>query len=104
MIRWLSLVWFMALVSSCVTTRSTPKVEQSIPETRQYELLVMFASKEDVKRVPHRFSNLKMSLLEEVSMSDNIYRVSIECENRAIEGTIVKLNMEAGITWGKRSG
>ena len=68
----------------------------------RYDLLVSFSSLEDLKRVPYRFSDLKMELREEISSSDNLYKFSILCKDYEIDGIVFKLNKEAGINCAKR--
>ncbi|MCB9185791.1 MAG: hypothetical protein H6601_03510 [Flavobacteriales bacterium] len=101
MFRLLILVFLLSATLGCKTTeKSVAETEQAQSEKR-YELIIKFETLEDVKRVPYRLSNLKMELLEEVSSTDNIYRISILCHDYALDGTIEKLNADSGIGWAK---
>lgn len=86
----------------CTTTVDSTNSEQTNNLKKRYEILLQFASLEDVKRVPYQLPNLKMELLKEVSTRDNIYQASILCKEHALEGTLQKLNTNMGISWAKR--
>lgn len=68
---------------------------------QRYELLVSFASLEDVKRVPYRLSQLKMELMDEISSQENLFKVSVVCKEFELNGIIHKLNNEQGVNWAK---
>lgn len=101
MYRLLILVLFLATSFGCKTSEKSVAETNHTQSEKRYELIVKFETLEDVKRVPYRLSNLKMELLEEVSSTDNIYRVSILCHEYSLNGTIEKLNTDSGISWAK---
>jgi hypothetical protein len=87
----------------CKTTENEVVRTENLELKKRYELIVKFASLEDLKRVPYQLSNLKMEIMEDVSSDDNIYRVSILSKDYAIDGTLEKLNKDQGISWAKRA-
>ncbi|MFM1874778.1 MAG: hypothetical protein RL266_515 [Bacteroidota bacterium] len=98
------LALFTVLVcSGCASNRnvSVSIVDKTESVPQRYELLISFASAEDVKRVPYRLSQLKMELMDESSSQNNLYKVSIECKEFELDGIITKLNYERGVHWAK---
>ena len=102
MVRMLIISAFIVALSGCMANKqTTTQVPETVVEKR-YELLLKFATLEDIKRVPYRLANLKMEILEDVSSTDHIYRVSIVSKDYAIDGTLEKMNADDGISWVKR--
>ena len=95
---------FALVLWACSPSRtvSTAVVDKTQAASLRYDLLISFSSLEDLKRVPYRFSDLKMELREEVSAPDNLYKVSILCKDYQIDRIVFRLNKEAGINWPKR--
>ena len=103
MFRLLTFCVLLVVANGCKTSEKPVAQADEVSVEKRYELIVKFASLEDLKRVPYRLSKLKMEIMEDVSSTDNIYRVSILCKDYALEGTIIKLNDDVGISWAKRA-
>lgn len=93
------------LAVGCGTTRnSTVSATVEQRETvRQFELIVKFSSDEGLKRAMFGFEKFRMTILEDISTEDAIYRILIQCKEYEIDGVIRKLNDDANIEWAKRS-
>lgn len=103
MFRLLIFCALLIFASGCKISESSVARADVVSADQRYEVIVKFASLEDLKRVPYRLSKLKMEIMEDVSSADNIYLVSILCKDYALDGTITKLNDDAGISWAKRA-
>lgn len=92
------LILFVLLLTFLSCKVSEPQTGKS-SDTDRCQLLMKFASLEDVKRVPYQLSNLKFELQEAVSAEERIYRVELNCFEEKQKDLIQKLGTQPGVEW-----
>ena len=87
----------------CKTLNEDSESASDSTKQNRYEMMVQFKTIEDVKRVPYRLSNLRMEIQKEISDTDHIYLISVDCKSYEIDGIVLKLNDDAGVVSAKRT-
>lgn len=89
----------MVFVFALVACTSTAPVATVPTEKQRCELLLKFASEEDLKRVPYQLSNLKFELVEAISAEEQIYLIKLDCFSDRKDELIEKLRLQNGVEW-----
>jgi hypothetical protein len=99
--RFLLIIFLSCVLMACRTT-NVEKVDsesKSASKVETCELLVKFSSDESLKRLMVKLDNLRLEIVKEVSASNHIHRVKLNCKTDDIEGLIFKLNQQEGVEW-----
>lgn len=98
------LILIFTFVLACRTTdvaiiRSESESESKVETC---ELLIRFSSDEALKRLMVRLESMRLEIVTEISASDHIHRLRLNCKADDIEGLIHKLNQQEGVEWVSR--
>lgn len=94
------LIFLLALLvwPSCKT--ATPPqdiIVQREVKLQRFQLLVQFRGLEGLKRIPYKYSHLRIEIGQEVSQQPLVVVLSISCTAQERDGFIAKLSSEADI-------
>ncbi len=99
--RLLLIIFFSSVLVGCRSTGVMKTHAESgfVSQVEECELLVKLSSDEALKRLMAKLDNLRLEIVKEVSASDHIHRIKLNCKTDDIEGLIFKLKQEEGVEW-----
>lgn len=99
--RLLLIIFLSGVLMACRTANLSSPHSEIESKIESCELLVKFKSDEALKRIMVKLENLRLEIVEEISASDHIHRIKLNCEADDLHGLIFKLNQQEGVEWVK---
>lgn len=94
----LLLVLALSVGVACKTVAPPQDITvQRHAKLQRFQLLVQFRGLEGLKRIPYKYTHLRMEIGQEVSQQPLVVVLSISCTPQELDGFIAKLSSEADI-------